>query len=171
MNTKVVHCKVDQYDLYIGRPSKWGNPFVLGRDGNRAEVIAKYEAWIRQQPHLLSCLYELRDKTLGCYCKPEACHGDVLVKLLEELDNPPPIVPTVGKVYYVQYVDQNYPCDCPCHTDGGILHIAACCSDRSFSGLAKCVEVVNPEWYIFYVPNRGWMKLHISSILEEGVIS
>jgi len=34
--------------IYVGRPSKWGNPFVIGRDGSRDEVIAKYRAWIAQ---------------------------------------------------------------------------------------------------------------------------
>ncbi len=40
----VVHCKRKTYDVYIGRPGKWGNPFEIGKDGNRAEVIEKYEA-------------------------------------------------------------------------------------------------------------------------------
>lgn len=167
MNTSVVHCKQEEYDLYIGRPSKWGNPFVIGWDGNREEVIAKYEAWVRQQPDLLSCLYELRGKRLGCYCKPLACHGDVLVKLLDEYDNPPPIIPEIGHVYYVQYIDENYPCNCPCHRNDNILHIMACCSDRSYSGLAKCVEKIDPEWYVFHIQNYRYLKLHISSILEE----
>jgi hypothetical protein len=81
--TKVVH-KSCPHDVYIGRPSKWGNPFQLGVDGTRAEVIAKYEAWLRSQPDLLRELYELRGKTLACWCKPKPCHGDVLVKLLNE---------------------------------------------------------------------------------------
>ena len=80
----VVHCKRERYDVYIGRPSKWGNPFVIGRDGTRAEVIAKYEAWIKTQPRLMASLHELRGKTLGCWCKPHACHGDVLARLANE---------------------------------------------------------------------------------------
>ncbi len=78
----VVHCKRTPYDVYIGRPSKWGNPFVLGRDGNRDEVIALFEAWIKTQPHLLAALPELRGKVLGCWCSPKPCHGDVLVRLV-----------------------------------------------------------------------------------------
>ena len=80
---KVVHCKKDRYDVYIGRPSKWGNPFVIGQDGDRQEVVAKYEEWIKTQPHLLACLHELKGKTLGCYCSPLACHGDVLARLAD----------------------------------------------------------------------------------------
>lgn len=79
--TTVVHCKRESYDVYIGRPSKWGNPFVIGRDGSREEVIRKYEQWIVQQRLLLLSLFELRGKRLGCFCAPLACHGDVLVRL------------------------------------------------------------------------------------------
>jgi hypothetical protein len=83
MNTRVVHCKRSNYDVYIGRPSKWGNPYEIGKDGNRAEVIKKYQRWILKQPHLLDALPELRGKVLGCWCAPQHCHGNVLVELLE----------------------------------------------------------------------------------------
>ena len=77
----VVHCKRAAHDVYIGRPSKWGNPFVIGRDGTRDEVIARYEAWLLEQPELVDALPELAGKTLGCWCAPRACHGDVLARL------------------------------------------------------------------------------------------
>lgn len=80
----VVHCKKEPYDIYIGRPSKWGNPFEIGKDGTREEVIAKYEKWIRTQPELLQALPELVGKTLGCWCSPKPCHGDILEKLIKE---------------------------------------------------------------------------------------
>jgi len=86
MKTKVVHCKKAAYDVYIGRPSKWGNPFKIGKDGTRNDVIAKYEAYIRGRKDLMEALYELKGKTLGCWCKPLACHGDVLAKLAEEVE-------------------------------------------------------------------------------------
>lgn len=76
--TTVVHCKRDRFDIYIGRPSKWGNPFKSGRDGTREEVIEKYAEYLSQNEYLLSCLHELKGKTLGCWCAPKACHGDVL---------------------------------------------------------------------------------------------
>ena len=81
---KVVHCKRSPYDVYIGRPSKWGNPFNIGSDGTREDVIVKYEQYIRSKPELLAQLSELKDKTLGCWCSPQACHGDILIKLLKE---------------------------------------------------------------------------------------
>lgn len=81
--TSVVHCKKEPHDVYIGRPSKWGNPFTIGRDGTREEVIAKYREWIKSQPRLLADLHELEGKVLGCWCSPQACHGDVLSELAE----------------------------------------------------------------------------------------
>lgn len=83
MRTKVVHCQKQSYDVYIGRPSKWGNPFTIGKDGTRQEVIQKYREWILKQPALLQDLYELKGKVLGCWCAPLLCHGDILVELCE----------------------------------------------------------------------------------------
>lgn len=87
MKTRVVNRRARgvRYDVYIGRPSKWGNPFMLGNDGNRDEVIAKFREWIQRQPHLLADLHELRGKVLGCYCAPLACHGHVLAELADAL--------------------------------------------------------------------------------------
>jgi hypothetical protein len=76
------------YDVYIGRGSIWGNPFVIGVHGNRNEVIEMYSKWIRGQPQLLAQLPELKGKVLGCHCKsvinPKRCHGEVLLALLKE---------------------------------------------------------------------------------------
>jgi len=81
--TKVVHCKKTSYDVYIGRGSKWGNPYKIGEDGTREEVIAKYETYIMNKPKLLADIHELKGKVLGCYCKPKGCHGDILARLAE----------------------------------------------------------------------------------------
>lgn len=82
--SKVVHCKKEKYDAYIGRPSKWGNPFEIGKDGTRKEVIEKYRQYILSNKELMNSLHELEGKVLGCWCKPHACHGDVLVELIEK---------------------------------------------------------------------------------------
>ena len=79
--SKVVHCKREHYDVYIGRPSDWGNPFSIGRDGSREDVIRKHREWLIQQTHLMARLHELKGKTLGCWCSPNACHGDTLSEL------------------------------------------------------------------------------------------
>jgi len=83
----VVHCKRERYDVYIGRPSKWGNPFEIGPDGSREEVIAKFETWVKTQPRLMKDLHELKGKVLGCWCHPKPCHGDVLEHLANEADS------------------------------------------------------------------------------------
>jgi hypothetical protein len=69
-------------EVYIGRGSKWGNPFVIGASGDRETVIRRYKEYILKNDKLLNCLDELKGKTLVCYCKPRACHGDVLIELL-----------------------------------------------------------------------------------------
>ena len=89
MVTLVVHCRKENYDVYIGRAvrrrrlkaSIWGNPFVIGKDGTRDEVMVKYREWLLGNPELLKKLPELKGKVLGCWCAPEACHGDVLSAL------------------------------------------------------------------------------------------
>jgi hypothetical protein len=78
---KIVNLNKESYDIYIGRGSKWGNPFRIGTDGTRIQVVEQYSRWIINQPHLMDSLSELRNKTLGCYCSPLLCHGEILKKL------------------------------------------------------------------------------------------
>jgi hypothetical protein len=91
---KVVHCKKAAYDVYIGRPSKWGNPYshktgttAKYKTDTRAEAIEKYREYILHGDgkHLLKDLHELKGKTLGCWCSPLPCHGDILSQLIDEL--------------------------------------------------------------------------------------
>ena len=86
----VVHCKKAKFDVYVGRPSKWGNPFRIGKDGSRKECIEKYREWLERSQsqraqELRWALPELRGKVLGCWCAPKSCHGDVLAELSEDL--------------------------------------------------------------------------------------
>jgi|TARA_R100000049_G_C1922742_1_gene67680 hypothetical protein len=73
-------------EVYIGRPSKWGNPFVIGIHGNREQVIKLYEDYLFNNYDLMANMGELEGKTLVCYCKPEACHGDVLALFVNNLN-------------------------------------------------------------------------------------
>lgn len=85
----VVHCKKEAYDVYIARAnprnrlkaSIWANPFAIGKDGTRPEVMAKYRKYLMSRPDLLAKIPELKGKMLGCWCAPEACHGDLLAEL------------------------------------------------------------------------------------------
>lgn len=73
--------------VYIGRPSIWGNPFVIGKDGSRDDVIAKYETWLLGNGKLVDQLATLAGKDLVCWCAPARCHGDVLVRLANKSPN------------------------------------------------------------------------------------
>ena len=70
--------------VYIGRPSKWANPFIIGKDGTREEVIKKYKNWLLETKWttgLILDIEELRGKDLVCWCSPLPCHGDILLEL------------------------------------------------------------------------------------------
>lgn len=89
--TRVVHMKKEKYDIYIGRPSDWGNPFshrdgtlAQFKVGTREEAVEAYREWILTKPELLKRLPELKGKILACWCKPLACHGDILVELADK---------------------------------------------------------------------------------------
>lgn len=90
--TEVVNKRDRLYDVYIGRGSIWGNPFTVEQFG-RDECIEKYEQYIRDKlrnnPELWQELQKLEGKVLGCFCKPKRCHGDILVKILEEIKTVP----------------------------------------------------------------------------------
>ena len=71
--------------VFIGRPSKWGNPFLIGRDGSRTGVIDKYRHWLVMQPALYAAVKrELAGRDLICFCSPLPCHGDVLLEIANE---------------------------------------------------------------------------------------
>lgn len=91
MKTRVVHVMKEKYDIAIDRSSKWGNPYSHKKGtmakyivASREDAIAKYKEYILNNRELLSSLWELKGKTLGCWCKPLACHGDILVELVKE---------------------------------------------------------------------------------------
>ncbi|MGY6409898.1 MAG: DUF4326 domain-containing protein [Alkalilacustris sp.] len=68
--------------VYCGRPSPWGNPFRIGKDGTRAEVVAKFREWLMARPELVAkARAELRGRDLICWCAPAACHCDVLAEV------------------------------------------------------------------------------------------
>lgn len=105
--TRVVNVKKEDCDVYIGRamPGFVASPFCniyrSGKDGTRTEVIAAYRAYIQErldkEPWLRAELEKLRGKRIGCWCKPLACHGDVLVELLDGL--PEPELPAQGSLF------------------------------------------------------------------------
>jgi len=94
LRTTRVHCKQAPYDVYIGRSMPngerdlgWGNPFIIGRDGDRKQVVAKFREWFSKQPKLIErAKRELHGRILGCWCKEnEECHGDVYIQFVDAL--------------------------------------------------------------------------------------
>ena len=82
--TKVLNKRKDkatENSIYVGRPSKWGNPFIVGVHGKQGECVDLYANWILTQNKLLNSLPELKGKDLICWCAPKRCHADVLLKL------------------------------------------------------------------------------------------
>ena len=93
MSSKVVNIKNgERYDIYIGRPSRFGNPFshmpgtlAQFQVESREQAIEYFENYVRATPWLLKAIKEeLKGKILGCWCHPLPCHGDVLVKIANE---------------------------------------------------------------------------------------
>jgi hypothetical protein len=103
MTCKVVHCKKAPYDVYIGRPSKWGNPFTHLKplDGEPPKSLASYHVDTRElaissyKRWLINEIIEHRitenevlaldGKTLGCWCHPKPCHGDAISEVIEDI--------------------------------------------------------------------------------------
>jgi len=87
--TTVVNKNLDKYDVYIGRPSLFGNPYVIGTHGKRKEVIEKYRSYfnhrIEKDPIFKEAVLKLKDKKLGCFCSPQICHGDIIAEYLNNL--------------------------------------------------------------------------------------
>ena len=85
MKCTVVNKRRQVYDVYIGRGSKWGNPFTMLNNsaGERERVCKEYEDYF-WTTDLSTHLDELRGKRLGCFCAPLQCHGDFLAKITNE---------------------------------------------------------------------------------------
>lgn len=94
----VVNKYKEPYDVYIGRGSKWGNPFTHISDkqtkaefivATREESIEKFREYIIERISngevKIDDLLELAGKRLGCFCKPKSCHGDVLVEIVSAI--------------------------------------------------------------------------------------
>ncbi|WPH64848.1 hypothetical protein [Vibrio phage vB_VpaP_SJSY21] len=86
----VVNKYKEDYDIYIGRGSFWGNPFPIDEDSPREDVIRRYRDHLRglyrdDKSKFLNELMKLNGKKLGCFCKPQPCHGDVIVEIFSKL--------------------------------------------------------------------------------------
>jgi hypothetical protein len=94
METEVIHCKnaaavnaAGNRYVYVGRPTKWGNPFSHKSNTkaqylttSREEAVRRYEDYLIMNKELIASLTELKGKVLGCWCSPKLCHAQVLAK-------------------------------------------------------------------------------------------
>lgn len=86
--TTIINKYKEKGGAYIGRGSIFGNPYVIGRDGTRDEVIDRYQEWFNfmiKDKRFLSAILELKDCKLSCFCAPQRCHGDVIAEYLNNL--------------------------------------------------------------------------------------
>ena len=92
--TRVVNLNKEAYNEYIGRGSKWGNPYTHINDRatlasfivpTREEAIEAYRGYLLSNKELMDSLFELDGKVLGCFCKPKSCHGDIIIEVLNRL--------------------------------------------------------------------------------------
>jgi hypothetical protein len=92
METKVVHLKKEAYDQRIDRRSIFGNPYEMKNRSNaeRERVIEEFAKYffkeLKESLLFQSQVHALKGKTLGCWCKPKACHGDVIKEYLDGVD-------------------------------------------------------------------------------------
>lgn len=84
-NKRDPNCPKDA--VYVGRPTKWGNPYVIPNDGDRDTVVAKFAEMVFNNPVLTYLVrHELKGKDLVCWCAPAACHADVLMEIANRED-------------------------------------------------------------------------------------
>lgn len=89
MLTKVVNVQKEPCDVYIGRPSRWGNPYPISQNVSREDVIAKFREYllgqIKENPALIDEIVKtMKGRRLGCFCSPLSCHGDVYKEICDE---------------------------------------------------------------------------------------
>lgn len=100
MPTRVVHCKRESYDFYIGRPSILGNPYTVKEKSiaktkvaTKDESLTSFEVYARDRmtkdPVFKAAILACKDKTLGCWCVDKNgdgdCHGHIIARLAEEI--------------------------------------------------------------------------------------
>ena len=83
--TTVVNIRTDRYDRYIGRPSRWGNPFKIDAKDTRIRVIARYSLHLLDSGGLIRSISVLEGRRLGCWCAPKMCHGHVLAAMADDV--------------------------------------------------------------------------------------
>ena len=96
MKTRAVNIRYEECDVYIGRAGRgqdgyFGNPFVLSAGEAKGSSLEKYRTYfyerLKTDAEFLERIHALKGKTLGCFCKPYPCHGDIIAEYLNSLNN------------------------------------------------------------------------------------
>jgi hypothetical protein len=94
MKTRVVNIRNEKYDVYIGRAGRgqdgyFGNPFMLSANQPRGASLEKYKVYfyerLKNDVEFRKRVHALKGKTLGCFCKPHPCHGDIIAEYLNSM--------------------------------------------------------------------------------------
>jgi hypothetical protein len=95
MQTVVVNIYKEQFDVYIGRAGRgedgyFGNPFRMGNGISREDAVQRFQRYfidrIEKDSEFKRRILALKAKRLGCFCKPKACHGDVIADWLNKME-------------------------------------------------------------------------------------
>ena len=173
---RVVHCKREPFDVYIGRPSKWGNPFKLRHEDDRPAVLEQYRAWLMKQPALIEAAKrELRGKVLGCWCAPKACHGDVLAEIANAQEGAPMRSaddarrdPRPGERWLYDEDGAEAIVEIVAYRDTGPeIYGRLRCIKSSRGGLFGEIPV-GSEWDIYKLKGLGDGVWHLSPLAQEG---
>lgn len=138
--------------VYVGRPSKWGNRYVVGRDGTRTECLEKYKADLLGNVELMSALHELRGRMLGCSCLPLPCHAEILAELA---NSPSLICASVSAPESLEHFVQEVEGVCKCGKKFSVGHHAPTGEPVILHELPECKEFVRLDLVDFLRWNRN----------------
>jgi hypothetical protein len=83
---KVVNKRKEPFTVYIGRGSIFGNPFIMGKDGDRDQVVEKYREYALNDNVLMMAIAKLPENAvLGCFCAPLRCHGQIIIEMWKNM--------------------------------------------------------------------------------------
>lgn len=175
--------KTSGYNTYIGRAngelkqSIWANPFTVKEYG-RGNCIDKYEEYLRKSPELLHKLPSLKDKTLGCWCKPEPCHGDILSRYAHKEEGKFRLLVSGSRSLYAFDVIKDFIIETlmPKYKDIIIIEGGAKGIDIAARNVAKDLDIDNLTipaiWEVNGVKNKraGFERNSVMLDLADGVL-
>lgn len=179
MKTTVVNIRTHKYDVYIGRGGRghdgyWGNPFSVGKDGDRRRVLKLYQEYFNNRiiddPKFFEKLQGLIGKKLACFCSPHRCHGDIMAYYLNIEPGIKPWVDELIRAGFSTFSSceggENHPCTTRTirmYPDRPVTEGLVCCPRMDSDGRKKIFErfellcdFVEKQDWTFCVPKILW---------------